>query len=143
MIFRAWEEKDLGALLALEEACFSCPWTEEMLHSSFRSPRFLGILAESEGEIVGYIGGETLFEVAETHVIAVRDAFRKQGIATELLTRFEKEALRRGATNAFLEVRVSNVAARALYEKFSYRQIALRKRYYPDGEDAFVMSKNI
>ena len=144
MIFREWTEKDLPEILALERACFAFPWTEEMLVSSFRSPLFWGVLAEEDGEILGYLGGETLYELSETLVVAVKKSARNKGLATELFARFEKEAREKGAEKAMLEVRVSNTAARALYEKLGYAPIAVRKKYYPDnGEDAIVMSKEL
>ena len=66
----------------------------------------------------------------------LQDASRK---ARELVVEAEK----RGAIRAFLEVRVGNAAAIALYESRGYRKLRVRRKYYPDGEDAFVMSKRL
>ena len=144
MTVRVWEERDLPNILALEEKCFSCPWTENMLVQSFQSDGFFGLLIEENGEIVAYHGGVILYELSETLLVAVREDFRRKGLAAELLIRFETEAKRRGAERALLEVRVGNEPAKSLYQKLGYQKLTVRKKYYPDNdEDAIVMCKEL
>ncbi|MGH8881017.1 MAG: ribosomal protein S18-alanine N-acetyltransferase, partial [Stackebrandtia sp.] len=67
---------------------------------------------------------------------------RRQGLGRALLERFIDDAQRSGAEQMFLEVRVSNAPAIALYEKYGFHIIGLRKRYYqPSGADAFTMRR--
>ena len=72
--------------------------------------------------------------------IAVLQNVRGQGIGGKILDRFLQTAKERGAQEVFLEVRVSNAPAIALYKRFGFESVNVRKRYYPDGEDAFLMA---
>ena len=81
--------------------------------------------------------------VDEAHVttFAVHPAWRRRGIGERLLLAVLDTALGRHAREATLEVRLSNVAARRLYEKYGFRPVGLRPRYYTDnGEDALIMT---
>jgi ribosomal protein S18 acetylase RimI-like enzyme len=76
--------------------------------------------------------------------VAVREAYRRNGIAHLLLERALEEGKRLGATTAFLEVRCGNLAAQALYEKCGFKAIARRPRYYSEPlEDAVVMTRSL
>jgi len=81
--------------------------------------------------------------VDEGHIItfAVHPEWRRQHIGERLLLAFLDLAADRGAHEATLEVRLSNLPARRLYEKFGFRPVGLRPRYYSDnGEDALIMT---
>jgi ribosomal-protein-alanine N-acetyltransferase len=81
--------------------------------------------------------------VDEGHIItfAVHPAWRRQHIGGRLLLAFLDLATDRGAHEATLEVRLSNLPARRLYERFGFRPVGLRPRYYSDnGEDALIMT---
>jgi [ribosomal protein S18]-alanine N-acetyltransferase len=68
---------------------------------------------------------------------------RRQGIAAGLLRAALAEIAARGGSALFLEVGVGNAAARALYDRFGFRQVGLRRRYYADGSDAIVLRMNL
>jgi ribosomal-protein-alanine N-acetyltransferase len=81
--------------------------------------------------------------VDEAHVttFAVHPAWRRQRIGERLLVAFLDLAIGRHAREATLEVRLSNIAARRLYEKYGFRPVGVRPRYYSDdGEDALIMT---
>ena len=83
------------------------------------------------------------FIVDEIHIgnVAVRPEYQGQGIGRAVLRAILEEGERRGMTYATLEVRPSNQRALALYQRFGFRQIALRKQYYRDNrEDALVLA---
>ena len=141
--YRRLTKKDVAAVEELENECFSDPWTRAMLLGAFCSEFFVGFGAFSGKTLAGFAIGTSVFEDAETDDIAVRESFRRQGIGGELLRLLEETAKERGAARAYLEVRVSNAAAIALYESRGYRKLHVRKRYYPDGEDAYAMSKRL
>ena len=97
--------------------------------------------AIEEPLLLGYVG--QWYMAGEAHIvsIAVREGFRRQGVGELLLIGSVEMALRRDAQVVTLEVRVSNAPAIALYEKYGFRQVGMRRRYYADnGEDAFIMS---
>lgn len=81
-----------------------------------------------------------ILEEAHITIVAVHPDYLRQGLGQAMLLALLVAAYQRGLERATLEVRVSNQAAIALYEKFGFRQAGLRKRYYQDtGEDALVM----
>ncbi len=97
---------------------------------------------QSPGQrIVGLIGLWIMADKAHFTTIGVRGAYRRQGIGELLLIAAIGLALRRNASVVTLEMRRSNLAAQALYEKYGFSRIGVRKGYYSDdGEDAVVMS---
>lgn len=133
---------DVPQVLSIERESFSDPWTEEMFLGAFKIPFSYNFVFEKEGKVAGYILGTLLFDEAEVCNVATAKSHRGQGIGKALMDAFESEVVSLEGKKCFLEVRVGNTPARTLYEKRGYRQIALRKRYYPDGEDALVMQKN-
>ena len=140
---RDWTEKDLPKLMALERACFVDAWTTEMMKNEFLRDGFCGVLAEEDGEIVGYLCGYSLFEDAELLKTAVVQERRGKGIGGLLLDAFTEKVLLQGAEKIFLEVRVSNEAALRLYVSRGFEKTRIRKRYYADGEDALEMKREL
>lgn len=143
MELRSWTEKDLPKLALLERACFTEPWTTEMLKEEFSKEHAFGIVAEAGGEILGYTCGSVLFEDAELLRIAVLPDYRGQGIGGELAEGLFETALALGAKRVFLEVRASNEVALGLYRSRGFKKTRLRKRYYAGGEDALEMKKEL
>lgn len=143
MTLREMQSQDLSRVVELEKICFSDPWTEEMFSSGLSVPFFTGLVIESEGELLAYACSSCLFEDAELLNIAVRPQSRGLGLAKRLMTEIEERAKQSGATRILLEVRKSNEPAQGLYRAFSYSEIAVRKKYYEDGEDALVMEKTL
>ena len=141
MTIRPFTQQDIAKIAELEKLCFSDPWTEDALAAVCRYPVLYGWKAEEGGEIVGYCCTQVVFEDAELQNIAVAPKARGRGFANALLTAAEEHAKGLGAEKCFLEVRVGNIPALRLYEKFGYERIGVRKGYYADGEDAIVMRK--
>jgi len=122
----------------IEKAVFPDPWSPTA---------FLEILSLSDknwivrrsGRLVAYL--LTQWVADEVHILnlAVAPRVQRQGIAARLLAFLVERAAHENMQDMFLEVRASNVAARSLYERFGFRELAVRKRYYRDGEDAVVM----
>lgn len=128
-------------IAALEKACFSHPWSEAMLQNELWNDSAVILAAVGEdGTVLGYAGLQTVLDEGYINNVAVSPAFRRQGVAGELLAAF----IRFGAAKlAFLtlEVRASNVPAIALYEKYGFQEAGRRKNYYDDPkEDAILMT---
>ena len=144
MILRAWREEDIAEITKMEARCFSDPWTEEMLAAVCAYPLYSSFLVENEGKICGYA---CLIEIPNAEVtvanIAVDAPFRGQGIGKMLMDAMHERAYAIHAEESFLEVRVGNVAAIALYKKYGYEIFGVRAKYYEDGEDAYVMRKSL
>ena len=141
MIIRQWTKEDIGVIAEMERRCFHDAWTEEMLSDTLRYPIYNCFLAEEEGQVCGYCCLIVVCEDAEVGNIAVDTPFRGRGVGKALMEAMHQCAKEKGATQAFLEVRVSNENAIALYKKFGYESYGIRARYYEDGEDALVMKR--
>lgn len=138
----------LPDLQRLEEACFSTPWTRKMLEAELSGNPFAyflvavdrGQLAGTEGEIVGYHCFWIVFEELRLMNLAVHESVRRRGIGQALVLEAMTTALARSANRAVLEVRVSNEAARTLYQRLGFVQITTRPAYYTNPvEDAVIM----
>lgn len=91
--------------------------------------------------ILGYVSVWTMGSDAHIVGIAVREKHRGWGIGELLLIGAVEAGLRQGLEAVTLEVRVSNAVAQALYVKYGFREVGLRKRYYRDNnEDALIMT---
>ena len=141
MIIRPWTKEDIPVIAEMEKACFHDAWTEEMLSDTLRYPIYNCFLAEEGGQVCGYCCLIVVCEDAEVGNIAVDTPFRGKGIGKALMEAMHQRAKEKGATQSFLEVRVSNASAIALYKKFGYESYGIRARYYEDGEDAMVMKR--
>lgn len=141
--YRALNASHLQDLLRVENECFPAPWTENMFLGALTSEFFFGFGAFDGERAVGFILGTVIFEDAEIDDVAVSAEYRRRGVGKQLLKKAEEEVKKRGATRAFLEVRSNNLPAMNLYEGGGYTAVRRRERYYPDGEDAFVMSKRL
>ncbi len=129
----------LKEICALEKQCFKEYWNENMLTEEAESPfNIIKTAVESDGSVSGYIIIKRVFEEAEILRICVLEKERRRGIAEKLLKSAIDESITHGVNRFFLEVRISNAAASALYKKCGFQLLDIRKRYYRDGEDAAV-----
>ena len=142
-MIREAREGDVGPIWAIEQQCFSDPWTIDQFLDVMKFPGYVKLVWEEEGEICGYIIGMVIYDDAEIFNVAVVPSYRRKGIGDALMDAFENLVKEGYATSCFLEVRIGNTAARTLYEKKGYAEIGVRKRYYPDGEDALLMKKTL
>jgi ribosomal-protein-alanine N-acetyltransferase len=91
--------------------------------------------------VVGYVGVWLMVDEAHIVAIAVRESYRRRGLGELLLAEAIELAIDSLQENVTLEVRRSNLGAQALYEKYRFLKVGLRKRYYSDNhEDAVIMS---
>ncbi|HEV7810583.1 MAG TPA: ribosomal protein S18-alanine N-acetyltransferase, partial [Candidatus Limnocylindrales bacterium] len=134
--------EDLDEVQQIEEASFSTPWPPNAYRSELMTNRLATYLvARADGRIVAYGGMWLMVDEAHITTFAVHPGWRRRRIGERLLLAFLDLAKERHAREATLEVRLSNLAARRLYEKFGFRPVGLRARYYSDNnEDALIMT---
>jgi ribosomal-protein-alanine N-acetyltransferase len=134
--------EDLDEVQAIEQASFSTPWPSNAYRSELMTNRLASYLvARIDGRIVGYGGMWLMVDEAHITTFAIHPGWRRQRIGERLLLAFLDLARDRHAREATLEVRLSNLAARRLYEKYGFRPVGLRPRYYSDNnEDALIMT---
>ena len=138
----------LPDILRLEEACFSVPWTRKMLEAELTGNQFAHFLvamaqagaARTAPTIVGYHCFWIVFEELRLMNLAVLESMRRHGVGRALVTEAIRMGLAQAATRAVLEVRASNEAARALYQRIGFVQTGVRRGYYSNPvEDAVLM----
>lgn len=139
---RVRHERDLPGVLALQTSSFSNPWTAEALaweleHSPVSR---LYVLKDPDGQTVAFCACWHLVDELHINSVAVAPDRRRQGIGSELMRGVLAAARAEGAVRATLEVRRSNEAARALYERLGFVVEAIRPDYYTNPrEDALIL----
>ena len=152
---RIFRLDDLSRVMSINEECLPENYSTFFYRDLYQRFPKTFIVAEADGDIQGYImcrieRGLSKFKTFRTarhaHVvsIAVREPYRRRGIASEILLKAMENGVETyNVTECFLEVRVSNEPAIALYEKLGFTSVNRKLGYYMDGEDARVMAKSL
>jgi [ribosomal protein S18]-alanine N-acetyltransferase len=129
---------DLPSVISIERRSFPTPWSLAMFVLELSKPSGICLAAEDAYGLMGYLVCARYDDVWHLMNVAIHPERRRQGVAMELIERLFDEA---GPGARFtLEVRVSNDAAIAMYQRFGFRSAGRRRRYYHDnGEDALIM----
>lgn len=129
----------------LEQQCFADPWSERSVGSELENPLSLWLVAaDSEDRILGYIGSQSVVPEADVMNLAVAPEARRQKIAAGLLRALSEQLYPRGVRSLFLEVRVSNEPALALYRGTGFEAVGRRPKYYVNPtEDALILRKEL
>lgn len=137
--------EDVPTLLALEKACFGGEaFTDTQLRQLLSARYGLAMGIWEDSLLVGAALLEVLVPESELHSLAVLPGKRRRGLGAALLKSALSAARKRGATEMFLEVRRSNQAAIALYERAGFAALSVRRGYYSHPrEDALVMRKRL
>lgn len=132
---------DAGEMAALHARAFPAAerWGAATFATQLVLPGVFGWIAPG----VGFVLARVAADEAEILTLAVDPDARRGGIGRALLEAAEAGAVARGARRMFLEVAPGNLAARALYAAAGYAEAGRRKRYYPDGSDALVLSRRL
>jgi ribosomal-protein-alanine N-acetyltransferase len=133
--------RHLRSVLRIESQVYPRPWSLPLFMSelNMRNSRSY-LVARFEGSVVGYCGMMFTGDDAHVTTIAIDPSYQRQKIGTRLLLQGAEEALARGCRHLTLEVRLSNVAAQAMYRQFGFKAAGVRKNYYAESnEDALVM----
>ncbi|MHB8222197.1 MAG: ribosomal protein S18-alanine N-acetyltransferase [Desulfurivibrionaceae bacterium] len=136
---------DLAAVSAIESES-SSPWTAAQLAGELDQQGGWQFVAEADvsGRVCGFVCGRSCAGEAELLKIAVGREYRRQGIAAQLVAQALRYLTEQGVERCFLELRAANLPALALYERFGFRRVGLRKNYYASPlEDAILMEKII
>ncbi len=133
---------EIDAVLAIEEASFTNPWTREMYLAELQNTgvSFFYLARDLERQTIGFCSVWRVLDELHINNLAVLPAYRRAGIGAALLTHVLDAGARMGARRATLEVRRSNEAARQLYERFGFSIVGVREGYYSNPvEDALVL----
>src|SRR5688572_727806 len=134
---------DLGRLERLERA-FPDPWPRNFLAMELQHPAALLLVArDPAGAVAGYAAFRRGAGDAELLRLAVEPAVRRRGVGRSLTERGLEILRAEGCAACHLEVRTGNAAAIALYEGLGFDRVAVRPRYYSDGDDALVLRRSL
>jgi ribosomal-protein-alanine N-acetyltransferase len=144
MIIQPATLSDLPMILAIEQASFPSPWTEDHFRYELKeNPYAFLLVAKVDEQLIGYIDFWITFQQAQINNLAVTPGLRRKGIGKVLLEDALKRIQQAGCERVTLEVRVSNLAAQKLYEMYGFRFAYQKKQYYANGEDAWLMEKTL
>lgn len=136
---------DIPDVHDIERASFPVPWPAYAFRQELETNRLAHYLVTRAGdETVAYAGIWLMVDEAHITTFAVLPTWRRRGIGARLMVAVMRLAVELGASVATLEVRLSNVAARTLYQRFGFRPVGVRPRYYSDNaEDALIMTTDL
>lgn len=139
--------EQLDAIMGIEDASFSAPWTRRMFEVELTDnpfSRFLVAMADASSDVVGYVCFWIVFEELRMMNLAVAPPLRHRGIGQRLLKKALETGIEQGARRALLEVRASNSPAMMLYERTGFVRTGVRAKYYTDPvEDAVLMEAKL
>ena len=145
-------DADVSAMVAIERASFSDPWTAGAIASTLRHDHMRVLVAEERGELggdgaggaLGYVVAMIAGPEAEIADLAVSPDARRRGIGRALIDRLLADLAAMGVESVFLEVRESNHAARTLYASRAFQGIGRRRGYYRvPMEDALLLKREL
>ena len=140
MEIRRSHPDDATAIAEMELNIFGDPWSKKDIFSYICSETGMCFTALDGGEVIGYIIGRKIPPEGEIYRIAVRPDRRQRGVGYRLLSYGLKTERGSGVETVFLEVRESNIPARALYRAYGFSEISIRKNYYQNPtENAVIM----
>ena len=135
-------EIHVPAIAELEKLCFQDPWSVNSISTELTNPLSTWLVAVEGGEVVGYVGSQSVLDGADMMNIAVHPDYRNQGIGHALIEELIILLQKKDVISLSLEVRVSNESAIGLYHKMGFEMIGKRPGYYRNPrEDAYIMRK--
>lgn len=134
---------DISQVAEIERQIFSIPWSEKAFKDSMESDNTIYIVAKENNNVAGYAGMYLSFEEGNITNVAVNPLSRRKGIGEKIVRDILNKAYEKGVRDVFLEVRETNSAAIALYEKIGFKEEGIRKNFYEKPkENALIMWKH-
>ena len=131
---------DIPAILAIEQSTpASAHWTAEQYQARIGNREACFLVAESQGGILGFLCANIVAGEWEIENVVVDETSRRHGLGSQLMRAVIARWQKSGSTVLLLEVRESNVAARALYARHSLHETGRRRAYYRDPDEAAVL----
>ena len=144
IIISKMQDEDIEEALLTEQSHNIHILSKNILKEDIKNKNYNYLVAKSnDGKIIGYIGISYVIDSADIISIVVHKNYTKKGIATLLLQEIFAFAKENNIQKIMLEVRSSNLPAQKLYEKHGFKQIAIRKKYYDNTEDALIYEKEL
>ena len=142
LILRPMEPRDVVSVLAVERSAFDTGWPATAFKNELTQNKMARyVVLVDGGEVIGFGGLWLMLDEAHVVTVAVRPERRRRGLGSLIVHGLLLVAHSQGMGTATLECRPSNLAARALYARYGFYEVGLRRRYYADNqEDALIMT---
>ena len=132
--------RDFPEVLAIEQACFEFPWKEDDFLHCLRQRNCIGMVAEYEGRVVGFM----IYEVPKNRIhllnVATAPEFRQKGVARQMIQKLVGKLINQRRTRIVLEVRETNLQALVFFRALGFRATLVLKNFYEEmNEDAYVL----
>ena len=138
---------DIDEVYSIDKESFPIPWSKASFEEELKNMLAMYLVAKENNQVIGYIGSWMIVDECHITNVAVLSSYRRKGIASKLVKELIKYCNENGFSYMLLEVRLNNISAQRLYEKFGFNVDGIRKGYYknPDGtyDDAILMTKEI
>ena len=142
MMIEPMNASHVPQIAQLEKRCFTDPWSEKSIASELENPLSVWLVAVDGGQLIGYVGSQTVLGETDMMNLAVAPETRRQGTGRALVLALVDALTEKGSHSLMLEVRVSNTPARTLYESLGFSQVGRRPKYYVNPkEDALILRK--
>lgn len=136
------EREDIDRVLKIEQASFSQPYSRELFEEELLLDLAHPCVMKASEILVGFMDYWVVRDEAHLITLAIDPSYRRLGLASQFIQHLLQDTQQKKVKKIYLDVRKSNEAAIALYEKFGFQRISLRKKYYSDNdEDAIVMER--
>jgi len=133
---------DLEGLTGLVDRAMDAGWGRSRIETALQGPLSRARIARSaSGEDVGFVLARRIEDGLEIDLVGVLPEWRRRGVAAALLSGLLAEERVRGLAEARLELAELNAAAQALYAQLGFVVVGRRSRYYPDGDDALLLTR--
>jgi len=137
---RLMVRRDLAQVLAIEAKCFEFPWTDEEFWQCLRQPNCLGMVAEHEGRVVGYIVYETPKNRILVTNIAVDPDFQRHGIARQMVQKLVSKMIYQQRHKVAITIRETNLPALLCFRALGFKAVTVLKNFYEEqNEDTYVL----
>ena len=142
MMIEPMNASHVPQIAQLEKRCFSDPWSEKSIASELENPLSVWLVAVDGGQLIGYVGSQTVLGETDMMNLAVAPEARRQGTGRALVLALVDALTEKGSHSLMLEVRVSNTPAQKLYESLGFSQVGRRPKYYVNPRvDALILRK--
>ena len=132
--------RDMAEVLDIEQASFEFPWLEGDFLRCLRQRNCIGMVAEYDERVVGFM----VYELHKDHLhvlnFSVRPDVRRRGVGQQMINKLIGKLSRRGRNRIMLEIRETNLAAQMFFKNLEFKAVSVLRDYYDDTvEDAYVM----
>ena len=143
MIVREMVKEDLDEIVSIESSLYKDVWSKEAYLRDLENEIAFNYVLEHDGVILGYYGFWLMFDNIDITKVSIRKELQGKGLSKILMEDMFNRISNSDVVTATLEVRVSNKVAISLYEKYEFKKISVREKYYENVEDAYVMQREV